>query len=55
VRTVRISAGGNWGEQAIPRVGQEVLVDFIEGDIDRPIVIGLAHNGRNRPPMSTPI
>jgi type VI secretion system secreted protein VgrG len=50
VRTVRISAGGNWGEQAIPRVGQEVLVDFIEGDIDRPIVIGLAHNGRNRPP-----
>jgi type VI secretion system secreted protein VgrG len=50
VRTVRVSAGGNWGEQAIPRVGQEVLVDFIEGDIDRPIVIGLAHNGRNRPP-----
>jgi type VI secretion system secreted protein VgrG len=50
VRTVRVSAGGNWGEQAIPRVGQEVLVDFIEGDVDRPIVIGLAHNGRNRPP-----
>ena len=50
VRVTHSAAGANWGEQFIPRVGQEVLVDFIEGDIDRPIVIGLAHNGRNQPP-----
>lgn len=39
-------AGANWGAVAIPRVGTEVLVDFLEGDIDRPIVIGALYNGR---------
>jgi type VI secretion system secreted protein VgrG len=39
-------AGANWGAVAIPRVGTEVLIDFLEGDIDRPLVIGALYNGR---------
>jgi Rhs element Vgr protein len=39
-------AGANWGAVAIPRVGSEVLIDFLEGDIDRPIVIGVLYNGQ---------
>jgi type VI secretion system VgrG family protein len=39
------SAGANWGSHALPRVGQEVLVDFLEGDIDRPVIIGALYNG----------
>ncbi|MCI1005925.1 type VI secretion system Vgr family protein [Herbaspirillum sp. C7C8] len=42
------TAGVNWGGQAVPRVGQEVLIDFIEGDIDRPVVIGTLYNGRGQ-------
>lgn len=38
-------AGANWGSHALPRVGQEVLVDFIDGNIDRPVVIGAVYNG----------
>lgn len=39
------SAGANWGSHALPRIGQEVLVDFMEGDIDRPVIIGALYNG----------
>ena len=39
-------AGANWGSNAIPRVGQEVLIDFLESDADRPVVIGALYNGR---------
>ncbi len=38
-------AGGNWGSHALPRVGQEVVIDFMEGNIDRPVVIGTLYNG----------
>ncbi|WP_051293441.1 type VI secretion system Vgr family protein [Pseudoduganella violaceinigra] len=38
-------AGANWGSNSLPRVGQEVLVDFLEGDIDRPVIIGALYNG----------
>ncbi|MFC5476862.1 type VI secretion system Vgr family protein [Massilia suwonensis] len=48
VRVVTPLAGANWGSNMLPRVGQEVLVDFIEGDIDRPVVIGSLHNGRGQ-------
>ncbi len=39
-------AGANWGSVAVPRVGSEVLIDFIDGDIDRPVAIGSVYNGR---------
>ena len=51
VRVAMPSAGASWGHQFIPRVGQEVLVDFIEGDIDRPVVTGVLYNGSHHPPM----
>jgi len=41
-------AGANWGSSALPRVGQEVLVDFLDGNIDRPVVIGALYNGRGQ-------
>jgi type VI secretion system secreted protein VgrG len=41
-------AGANWGTVAVPRVGSEVLIDFLDGDIDRPVVIGSLYNGKGR-------
>lgn len=41
-------AGANWGANALPRVGQEVLIDFLEGNIDRPVIIGALFNGRGQ-------
>ena len=49
---VRVStawAGDNWGSVVLPRKGQEVLVAFLEGDIDRPVVVGALYNGRGQP------
>lgn len=43
------TAGANWGSNALPRVGQEVLVDFLDGNIDRPVVIGAVYNGAGQP------
>ncbi|MBS0427438.1 MAG: type VI secretion system tip protein VgrG [Proteobacteria bacterium] len=42
-------AGAGFGIDFIPRVGQEVVVDFVAGDPDRPLVIGVVHNARNTP------
>ncbi|MGL4604707.1 MAG: DUF2345 domain-containing protein, partial [Iodobacter sp.] len=50
IRVAYPSAGASWGHQFIPRIGQEVLVDFIEGDIDRPIVTGVVYNGSHPVP-----
>jgi type VI secretion system secreted protein VgrG len=41
-------AGANWGSVAVPRVGSEVLIDFVNGNIDRPVVIGTLYNGRGQ-------
>ena len=46
VRVAQGWAGANWGGGFIPRLGQEVVVAFLEGDIDRPVVIGSAYNGQ---------
>ncbi|MCX9154502.1 type VI secretion system tip protein VgrG [Niveibacterium sp. 24ML] len=48
VRVASAIAGDNWGAHFTPRLGQEVLVEFSEGDVDRPIVVGLAYNGRGQ-------
>ena len=47
-------AGANYGQQYLPRVGQEVIVAFLEHDIDRPYVIGCVHNAVNAPPIQYP-
>ncbi|MDO9235182.1 MAG: type VI secretion system Vgr family protein [Aquabacterium sp.] len=46
VRVAQSWAGANWGKVFTPRLGQEVIVAFVEGDIDRPVVIGAAYNGQ---------
>ncbi|MEX3931754.1 type VI secretion system Vgr family protein [Paraburkholderia phymatum] len=54
---VRVShdwAGKRWGTFFIPRIGQEVLVDFIEGDPDRPLVTGCVYNANTMPPYDLP-
>ncbi|MEN7432403.1 type VI secretion system tip protein TssI/VgrG [Chromobacterium sp. TRC.1.1.SA] len=50
LRVAMPSAGAAWGHQFIPRIGQEVLVNFIEGDIDRPLITGVLYNGSHPPP-----
>ena len=54
---VRVStawAGKNWGVVHIPRIGQEVIVDFLEGDPDRPIITGRVYNADQAPPYALP-
>jgi type VI secretion system secreted protein VgrG len=50
LRCAQLWAGKNWGAQFIPRIGMEVLVQFLEGDPDRPIVTGCVYNENNKPP-----
>ncbi len=54
---IRVShpwAGQNWGMIAIPRIGQEVIVEFLEGDPDRPIITGRVYNADQMPPYALP-
>ena len=46
VRVAQRSAGGGMGSQFLPRIGQEVLIQFMEGDIDRPVIVGAMYNGQ---------
>jgi type VI secretion system secreted protein VgrG len=50
VRVAHPSAGQQWGTQYLPRIGQEVLITFLENDIDRPLCTGVLHNGTHPPP-----
>jgi type VI secretion system secreted protein VgrG len=54
VRCSQSWAGLNWGAQFIPRVGMEVVVEFLEGNPDRPLVTGCVYNGDNPPPFKLP-
>lgn len=50
-RVAEAAAGANWGGNFIPSISQEVQVDFIAGDIDRPVVTGQVYNGADIPPF----
>jgi type VI secretion system secreted protein VgrG len=54
---IRVShpwAGQSWGAISIPRIGQEVIVDFLEGDPDQPIITGRVYNAEQMPPFGMP-
>ncbi|EGA67595.1 type VI secretion system tip protein VgrG [Vibrio brasiliensis] len=50
VRVAQMMAGSGYGAQFVPRTGQEVLVSFIDGDPDQPIITGSVYNSKNAPP-----
>ncbi len=54
IRVAHPWAGQNWGMVAIPRVGQEVVVEFLEGDPDRPLITGSVYNHDQMPPYELP-
>lgn len=54
IRVATMWAGRNWGMIHIPRIGQEVIVDFLEGDPDQPIVVGNVFNADQMPPWGLP-
>ena len=54
VRVAQAWAGNLWGTMFIPRVGMEVVVDFLEGDPDQPIITGCVYNAEAMPPYKLP-
>jgi type VI secretion system secreted protein VgrG len=54
VRVAHPWAGNHWGAIHIPRVGNEVVVEFLEGDPDRPLITGSVYNADNMPPYELP-
>lgn len=52
IRVMRPWTGAGFGQMWIPRVGHEVIVDFLEGDPDRPIITGMVYNAKNMPPWT---
>ena len=54
IRVATFWAGKQWGAIHIPRIGQEVVVDFVDGDVDRPLIVGSVYNANTMPPYSLP-
>ncbi len=54
IRVAQNIAGRKWGFAAIPRIGQEVVVDFLEGDPDRPLIVGSVYNAEQMPHYELP-
>ncbi|SRR6266568_1430346 len=54
IRVAQSWAGPGWGALYLPRMGQEVVVEFLEGDPDQPLVTGSVYNGANPPPVALP-
>lgn len=54
IRVAQNLAGTKWGAIYFPRVGQEVVVDFLEGDPDRPLIVGSVYNAKEMPPYTLP-
>lgn len=53
IRVMQPWAGAGWGTSFIPRIGMEVVVEFFDGDPDRPIITGAVYNGDNKPPYDS--
>jgi len=53
-RVSQMWAGPNWGSIFVPRAGMEVIVEFLEGDPDRPMIMGCVYNAENMPPYALP-
>ncbi len=54
IRVAQSWAGTGWGSFTLPRIGQEVVVSFLDGDPDRPLVTGCVYNGTNPVPYALP-
>jgi type VI secretion system secreted protein VgrG len=54
IRVAQSIAGAQWGAFTLPRIGQEVVVEFLGGDPDQPLVTGSVYNGTNKPPYALP-
>lgn len=54
IRVAQPFAGQNFGAVFLPRIGHEVIVDFLDGDPDNPVVVGSLYNGANLPPWKLP-
>ncbi|MFG6740362.1 type VI secretion system tip protein TssI/VgrG, partial [Burkholderia pseudomallei] len=54
IRVTQAWAGKGWGVLAMPRVGQEVIVVYVDGDLDRPLATGIVYNGENPTPYDLP-
>jgi type VI secretion system secreted protein VgrG len=54
LRVAQVWGGAGWGFMFTPRIGMEVLVSFLDGDPDRPLVTGCVYNGLNRPALALP-
>lgn len=54
LRVAQPWAGPKWGMQFLPRIGEEVVVDFIDGDPDRPLITGRVYNAEQEPPFDLP-
>lgn len=55
VRVMQNWNGDGYGFLATPRIGQEVIISYLNGDLDRPIITGTVYNGNNRPPLNLPV
>lgn len=54
IRVAQSAAGNGFGALVLPRVGQEVVVSYLQGDPQRPLVTGCVYNGENAPPVDLP-
>jgi type VI secretion system secreted protein VgrG len=54
IRVAQLWAGAGWGGLHIPRIGQEVVVEFVDGNVDRPLIVGCVYNDANKPPYDLP-
>lgn len=54
IRVSQLATGKSWGAIFTPRVGEEVVVEFLEGDPDRPLIMGRVYNATNMPPYALP-